>query len=179
MTKQPPFFFCYLLLISSSSFSTHSNSHGDDSYLLISPLSVCPFFHLRVCRLTSQADIGSCLASFSSQIHSQCIYAYGNVLCFVFSFCFPGNSSVGDRRGSSVSVVRREVLRIPSSSVEVKSHFSVSFLYFLSLIIVAVETKQKKKNDLKLKNTWPVVKRWQAKTTRRMAIVGPIRFLHI
>lgn len=44
-----------------------------------------------------------------------------------------------------MSVVRREVLRIPSSSVEVKSHFSVSFLYFLSLIIVAVETKQQQK----------------------------------
>lgn len=44
-----------------------------------------------------------------------------------------------------MSVVRREVLRIPSSSVEVKSHFAVSFLYFLSLIIVAVETKTKNK----------------------------------
>lgn len=36
----------------------------------------------------------------------------------LFSF-FPGDSGAGDRRGSSVPVVRRQLLRIPASPVEV------------------------------------------------------------
>lgn len=61
----------------------------------------------------------------------------------LFSF-FPGDSGAGDRRGSSVPVVRRQLLRIPASPVEVSPFFkkkTMSFepLYFPTLVIVVVK----------------------------------------
>lgn len=84
-----------------------------DRFHYLAPLYSCD----RVQTTSTARDIvvAPWLASFSSEILAR----LHHLLIIIFFLFFPGDSGAGDRRGSSVPVVRRQLLRIPASPVEV------------------------------------------------------------